>query len=44
MPNVPVVPGTDVVPIEIVALSLVSVNPITVTYNGLICAHSWYRL
>ena len=33
-PNVPTVPSTDVVPIEIVALSLVSVSPITVTYNG----------
>jgi hypothetical protein len=31
--NVPIVPSTDVVPIEIVALSLVSANPITVTYN-----------
>ncbi len=27
-------PSTDVVPIEIVALNLVSVNPITVTYTG----------
>lgn len=27
-------PSTDTIPIEIVALSLVSVNPITVTYNG----------
>jgi hypothetical protein len=30
----PTIPSTDVVPIEIVALSLVSVAPITVTYNG----------
>lgn len=33
-PNVPLVPSTDTVPIEIVALSLTSASPITVTYNG----------
>jgi hypothetical protein len=38
--NVPMVPSTDVVPIEIVALSLVSVAPITVTYYG----GSWSEL
>lgn len=32
--NTPVVPSSDQIPIEIVALSLVSTNPITVTYNG----------
>lgn len=32
--QLPAPPSTDVIPIEIVALSLVSVNPITVTYNG----------
>lgn len=32
--NVPVPPSADVVPIEIVELSLVSVNPIVVTYSG----------
>jgi hypothetical protein len=29
-----VVPGSDVIPVEIVELSLVSIQPITVTYNG----------
>lgn len=32
--NPPCCPGQETVPIEIVALSLVSVNPITVTYGG----------
>jgi hypothetical protein len=32
--SLPNIGDTDVVPIEIVALSLTSVNPITVTYNG----------
>ncbi len=32
--NPPANGGSDIVPIEIVALNLVSVNPITVTYNG----------
>jgi hypothetical protein len=32
--QLPAVPAQDTVPIEIVALSLVSCNPITITYNG----------
>ncbi len=32
--NLPNIGDTDLVPIEIVALSLTSINPITVTYNG----------
>jgi hypothetical protein len=32
--QLPVPPATDTVPIEIVALSLVSIEPIVVTYNG----------
>ena len=32
--NVPVVPSTTTIPIELVALSLASTQPITVTYNG----------
>lgn len=32
--NLPIIPSSDTIPIEIVELSLVSVNPITVTYNG----------
>ena len=33
--------GSDTVPIELVALSLVSVNPITVTYNGGMNPEQW---
>ena len=32
--NLPTVPSTDTVPVEMVALSLVGVQPITVTFNG----------
>jgi hypothetical protein len=38
---VPVVSNSDVVPIEIVALSLVSTAPITVTYNGGLNPEQW---
>ena len=39
--NLPLIPSTDTVPIEIVALSLVSVNPITVTYSGGLNPETW---
>jgi hypothetical protein len=37
----PGVPSGDVIPIELVSLSLVSVNPIIVTYNGGQSAEPW---
>lgn len=40
-PVLPAPGSTDIVPIEIVALNLVSVNPITVTYNGGMTPEQW---
>ncbi|UCH83172.1 MAG: T9SS type A sorting domain-containing protein [Candidatus Latescibacterota bacterium] len=39
--NLPVVPSSDTVPIEIVALNLVSIEPIIVTYNGGLNPEEW---
>ncbi len=37
----PVIPSSDVIDVEIIAMSLVSVNPITVTYNGGLNPELW---
>lgn len=39
--NVTTIPSSDTIPIEIVALNLVSVNPITVTYSGGFSPELW---
>ena len=39
--SLPVIPSSDTVPIEIIALQLVSANPITVTYNGGLNPEAW---
>ena len=39
--SLPIVPSSDTIPIEILQLQLVSVNPITVTYNGGVNPEPW---